>query len=167
VTSTLYYINVTVHVLAAMVWVGGMLFIGLIGAPVLRALEPPALRQRLFHQLGVRFRTAGWLTIAVLVATGVVNLQYRGWLRWDGVLGSLDFWRTPMGLTLALKLSAVAAMLIVSVLHDFVLGPRAGRGRLDSSEAIAWRRSAAALARVNAVLGVVAVAAAVRLARGG
>ena len=166
-TSTLYYINVTVHVLAAMLWLGGMLFIGLIGAPVLRALDPPALRQKLFHQLGVRFRTAGWLTIAVLIATGVVNLYYKGWLRWDGVLGSPDFWRTTSGLTLGVKLVGVGAMLIVSALHDFVLGPRAGRGRLDSNEAISWRRSAAALARLNALLGVIVVAAAVRLARGG
>jgi uncharacterized membrane protein len=166
VTSTLYYVNVIVHVLAAMLWLGGMLFIGLIGAPVLRALDPPALREKLFHQLGVRFRTAGWLTIAVLIATGVANLYYKGWLRWDGVLGSPDFWRTTSGLTLGVKLVGVGAMLIVSALHDFVLGPRAGRGRLDSPEAKSWRRSAAALARVNALLGVVVVAAAVLLARG-
>ena len=166
-SSTLYYINVTVHVLAAMLWLGGMLFIGLIGAPVLRALDPPALRQKLFHQLGVRFRTAGWLTIAVLIATGVVNLYYKGWLRWDGVLGSPDFWRTSAGLTLGVKLGGVGAMLIVSVLHDFVLGPRAGRGRLDSSEAISWRRGAATLARLNALFGVIVIAAAVRLVRGG
>ena len=56
--SAAYWISVTVHVLAALFWLGGMLFLGLVGAPVLRAVEPPALRQRLFHDLGMRFRGA-------------------------------------------------------------------------------------------------------------
>ncbi|HEU4629922.1 MAG TPA: hypothetical protein VFS08_09245, partial [Gemmatimonadaceae bacterium] len=65
--SLLYYVVVSTHVLAALFWRGGMFFLGVVGAPALRAVEPPALRQRLFQQLGVRFRTAGWAAIAVLV----------------------------------------------------------------------------------------------------
>ena len=161
-----YYVNVTAHVLAAMFWLGGMLFLGLVGAPVLRGLEPPELRQRLFHQLGLRFRTAGWWAIGVLLLTGVINLHYRGWLRWSGVLGDVDFWRTTPGHALALKLIAVAAMLLVSAVHDFGLGPLAGRASAGSARAIQLRRRAALLARVNALLGVLVVVAAVRLARG-
>lgn len=163
----LYYVNVTVHVLAAMLWLGGMFFLGVVGAPVLRAIEPPALRQKLFQQLGLRFRATGWWAIGVLVATGVVNLHYRGWLRWDGALGSAVFWRTAAGHALAMKLVAVTAMLIVSAVHDFVLGPRAGRAQPGSPRAAALRRRAALLARLNALLGVLVVVAAVRLARGG
>lgn len=163
----LYYANVTVHVLAAMLWLGGMFFLGVVGAPVLRAIEPLALRQRLFQQLGLRFRSAGWWAIGVLVTTGMVNLHYRGWLHWDGVLGSADFWRTSVGHALGLKLVAVTTMIAVSATHDFVLGPMAGRAEPGSSRALGLRRHAAHLARINALLGVVVVAAAVRLARGG
>lgn len=165
--SSLYYANVTIHVLASMFWLGSMLFLGLIGAPVLRAVDPPALRQRLFQDLGLRFRSMGWWTIATLLATGVINLYYKGWLRWDGVFGSLEFWRTPVGHTLALKLAAVAMMMTVSAVHDFVLGPRAGRATPGSGESIVLRRRAAHVARANALLGVLIVAIAVRLARGG
>ena len=163
----LYLVNVTVHVLAAMLWFGGMLFLAAVGAPVLRAVEPAALRQQLFQQLGLRFRSAGWWAIGVLVVTGVVNLHYHGWLRWSGVFGSPVFWSSPAGHALAAKLAAVLAMLVVSAIHDFVLGPRAGRVAAGSPEAVALRRRAAWLARVNALLGLVVVAAAVRLARGG
>jgi uncharacterized membrane protein len=156
-----------VHVLAAMLWLGGMFFLGVVGAPVLRDIEPPAVRQKLFQRLGLRFRSAGWCAIGVLVATGVINLYYRGWLHWDGVLGSAAFWHTPTGHALAAKLAAVAAMITVSAVHDFVLGPRAGRAQPGSPRAVALRRRAALLARVNALLGVLLVAAAVRLARGG
>ncbi|HEU4628412.1 MAG TPA: DUF4149 domain-containing protein [Gemmatimonadaceae bacterium] len=165
--SLLYYVVVSTHVLAALFWLGGMFFLGVVGAPALRAVEPPALRQRLFQQLGVRFRTAGWAAIAVLVLTGLTMLQLRGLLRWDGVLGSADFWRAPFGRSLAVKLAAVATMIGVSALHDFVLGPAAGRAEPGSAPAIRLRRRAALLARGNALIGVVIVLAAVRLARGG
>jgi uncharacterized membrane protein len=160
----LYLANVTVHVLAAMFWLGGMFFLGVIGAPTLRAVEAAALRQRLFHQLGVRFRTAGWWAIAILLVTGTLNLYFRGWLSWE-VLGSAAFWVTPAGHALSLKLLAVTAMLLVSSIHDFVLGPRAGRVPPGSPAAIALRSRAARLARLNALLGVAVVVAAVVLAR--
>jgi uncharacterized membrane protein len=163
----LYYVNITIHILAAMLWLGGMFFLGLIGAPVLRAIEPPTLRQGLFQQLGLRFRSAGWGAIAVLIITGVINLHYRGWLRWDGVLGSATFWSTRTGHALAMKLTGVTAMLVVSSLHDFILGPRAGRAIPGSPRALAFRHWAILLARANALLGVLVVIAAVLLTRGG
>ncbi|MDF1504493.1 DUF4149 domain-containing protein [Roseisolibacter sp. H3M3-2] len=162
-----YHLVVTLHVLAAMLWLGGMLFLGVVGAPVLRAVEPPALRQRLFAALGLRFRRVGWAAIGVLVATGVAALHYRGLLHWDGVLGAPAFWRTPLGRALAAKLAAVAVMLAVSAVHDFVHGSAAGRAAPVSPEALEALRRAALLARWNALVGVVLVAAAVRLARGG
>ena len=159
-----YYVLVAIHVLAAMLWLGGMLFFGIVGAPALRAIEPPALRQRLFQELGRRFRTVGWTAVATLVTTGVLMLGARGLLHWS-VLGSVDFWRTTFGTTLALKLVAVATMIVVSAVHDFLHGPAAGRATPGSPTAIAMRRRAALLARANALVGILLVLAAVRLAR--
>jgi len=160
-----YYALVSIHVLAAMLWLGGMLFLGVVGAPVLRAVDPPELRQRLFHQLGLRFRTVGWAAIGVLVATGSLMLYARGLLAWSGVLGSALFWRSALGTALAAKLAAVVTMIVVSGVHDFVLGPAAGRAVAGSELALALRRRAALLARVNALVGILLVLAAVRLAR--
>lgn len=160
-----YYTLVTLHVLAALFWLGGMFFLGLVGAPVLRKVEPPALRQELFQLLGLRFRTTGWVAVAVLVVTGVLLLHARGLLS-TTVLGDLAFWRTGTGIALAVKLAAVVTMIAVSLVHDFVLGPAAGREAPGSPGAIALRRRAALLARVNALVGLLLVIAAVRLARG-
>jgi uncharacterized membrane protein len=165
--SVLYYLNVTIHVLAAMLWLGGMFFLGVVGAPVLRAIEPAPVRQRLFQELGLKFRRVGWIAIGILVVTGVLNLYFRGWLRWDGVLGSAGFWLTSLGHALAAKLAAVVLMVTVSAVHDFIYGPRAGRAVPGSPAAIALRKRAALLARWNAAIGILLVAAAVRLARGG
>lgn len=165
--SALYYIVVTIHILAALLWLGGMFFLGLIGAPVLRAVEPPALRQKLFQELGSRFRSVAWIAIGVLLITGTINLYYRGWLHWAGVLDSAAFWRTGTGHALAGKLVAVVAMIGASAFHDFILGPAAGRAAPGSARAIELRKRAARLARVNALLGILVVVAAVRLTRGG
>jgi uncharacterized membrane protein len=161
----LYYANVTVHVLAAMLWLGGMLFLGVVGAPVLRKLEPSALRQQLFRQFGEGFRHVAWGTIAVLIVTGVANLYFRGWLHWDAVLAAPAFWRTAPGRAFAVKLVTVTLMLAVSAAHDFIYGPRASQLVPDSAAATVFRRRASWLARVNALLGVAVVIAAVLLAR--
>ncbi|HEU4437873.1 MAG TPA: DUF4149 domain-containing protein, partial [Methylomirabilota bacterium] len=57
------------HVLAAITWIGGMLFIALVLVPITRRLEDPALRTRLVHEIGLRFRAVGWIALGVLLAT--------------------------------------------------------------------------------------------------
>lgn len=161
----MYYLNVTLHVLAAMVWLGGMFYLAVVGAPVLRKVEPPELRARLFNSIGRASRDVGWVAIAVLVLTGLANLDFRGLLRWN-VLASSSFWGTPYGHTLAWKLSAVLVMIVISAVHDFILGPRAFAA-VGTPAAAGWRRWSAWLARVNAIVGIVLVYFAVRLARGG
>jgi copper resistance protein D len=163
---SLYHLNVSIHLLAALLWLGGMFFLAAVGAPVLRKVEPPELRAQLFRQLGEQFRTAGWIAIAVLVVTGLINLYFRGMLS-VAVLTSSDYWATPYGRSLAVKLAAVAVMISASAVHDFWLGPAASRSQSGSPRALRFRRHAAWLARLNAVVGIVLVLAAVRLARGG
>jgi copper resistance protein D len=163
---SLYWITVTVHVLAALFWLGGMFFLALVGAPVLRRVEPAPLRASLFRQLGEGFRTAGWIAIGLLLATGLLNLQLRGMLSWD-VLGSTAFWGSRFGTSLAWKLVLVTLMVGVSAFHDFVQGPAAGKLQPGSPEAVRARHRAAWLGRINAALGLLLVYVAVRLARGG
>ncbi len=163
---SLYFINVTIHVLAALLWLGGMFFLAAVGAPVLRRVEPPSLRAELFRKLGVQFRRVGWISILVLLVTGTLNLHFRGLLSFD-VLSSASFWRTSYGVALAWKLLAVTAMLAVQAIHDFIVGPAASRLEPGGADMLRARRQAALLARLSAILGIIVVIAAVRLARGG
>ncbi|MBI3029615.1 MAG: DUF4149 domain-containing protein [Candidatus Rokubacteria bacterium] len=102
-----------VHVLAAVTWLGGMLFIALVLVPVTRRVQDPLLRGDLITQTGKRFRTVGWIALGLLVASGVVILLGRPWLL-----------RAP---AFQYKAGLVLLTLALSALHDFVLGPRAGR----------------------------------------
>ncbi|MEO8564533.1 MAG: hypothetical protein ABI601_20835 [bacterium] len=83
------------------------------------------------------------------------------------MLDAHQFWNTSVGHALAVKLSIVTLVITISAVHDFKLGPRAGKATPGPPAALACRRRAALLARVNAILGVLLVAAAVRLVRGG
>lgn len=157
----MYQVLVLSHILAATLWVGGLLFMVLVIVPATRHLPPPE-RARLFNSLGRRFRVVGWSALAVLVATGLLLAGYRG------VYARLETWRFPAGVfdqVLLAKVLVVATMLVTSALHDFVLGPRGVRQAAAPAMAPAGRWSAW-LARVTTVLAVVAVALAVLLARG-
>ncbi|MCH7530303.1 MAG: CopD family protein [Gemmatimonadetes bacterium] len=163
--TTAYFLTVTLHVLATLVWLGGMLFFALI-APILRDIEDDALRASLFGSLGRRLRTVGWVCIAVLLATGVGQLHLRGW--WGGAFwGTPGFWGSALGSALAWKFGLVAMMLTVQGVHDFWLGPAAGRARAGSEEARSLRMRAAWLARANALFALLLVYFAVKVARGG
>jgi uncharacterized membrane protein len=162
----MYIANVTIHLYAAFVWLGGMFFFALVGVPVLRKIEPPDLRARLFSGLGRRARNVGWIALAVLVVTGIINMHFRSVLSLE-LLMDPAFRATRYGTALGWKLAAVAAMLVVSAFHDFLFGPAASRLVPGSGEANRARRIASWLGRINALLGVILVIAATRLARGG
>jgi putative copper resistance protein D len=155
-----YLAAVILHVLAAVIWLGGAFFFALVGAPVLRRVNPPELRRALFDALGRRFRVVGWSAVAVLLASGTALVHGRGWTS-AALDGSL--WSTPGGRMLAWKLAAVAGMVVATAVHDFSLGPRAA---VAGPDAESLRRRSARWARAGALLGLLALVAAVRLARG-
>ncbi len=122
------------HLMAAITWIGGMLFVALVLVPVTRRVSDPALRTRLVQEAGRRFRTVGWIALGLLAASGLGNLWFRPYL-----LGVPRFhWKLGF-VILALGLSAV---------HDFVAGPRAGRPGANP----ALRVRASWLARVNVLV---------------
>ena len=88
----------------------------------------------------MRFRTVAWAALAVLVASGLVNL----WLRPELLTAPRFHW----------KVTLVVIVLILSAVHDFVLGPRAGRPGADP----ALRIRASWVARLNVILVLIIVA---------
>ena len=158
---------VWLHILAAAVWLGGMVFLALVLVPIVRRPEYREHASRLVHLSGMRFRTVGWICLGTLVVTGFVNLDYRG-IGW-AALSNAGVWATPFGSLLGWKLLVVTVILALSLVHDFRIGPRAtavGQADPGSAEALALRRQASWMGRLNLLLGLVAVALGVFLVRG-
>lgn len=137
------------HVLAAVTWIGGMVFVALVLAPLLRRLPQAPVRVELLSAVGRRFRAVGWIAMGLLVATGVAMLVLTG---------------RPIGPVLGAKLALVAVMLALAALHDFVLGPRWVRERAalaggamapDTAPSRNGRGAVAWLARLTLLLALV------------
>nr|BCX00819.1 MAG: hypothetical protein KatS3mg041_0865 [Bacteroidota bacterium] len=162
-----YLISVFLHILAAALWVGGMLFLAVVLVPALRDGEFDPVRRPLLERTAMRFRLVGWVALAVVVFTGLFNLFYR-WVPWEVFWGA-RWWNSPLGRTVGYKLLVVALMLLVSAAHDLWIGPRAIRlWRLDpeGSSAVRYRFLARWLGRVTLFLGLLAMMLGVILVRG-
>lgn len=164
----LYLLSVWLHILAAAVWIGGMVFLALVLVPVTRRPEHRAVAASLVRATGARFRWAGWGSLGLLLLTGVVNLAFRGFGWADVWSGRL--WQGPLGRTLAIKLLLFSAVLLLSGLHDFAIGPRATvlwQADPGAPEVARLRRRAAWLGRLNLILALIVAALGVTLVRGG
>jgi copper resistance protein D len=151
-----------IHVLSAMVWIGGMVFISTALIPGLNQWSKPFQgaedRFRLLSIVTRRFKTISWAAISVLLATGVMNVIHRegGWTELTERL-------------LAVKLGLIVLILTLSGLHDFILGPRLGALKRESPSgpsADPLRRIVPWLARFNLALALAVVYLAVLIARG-
>ncbi len=163
----LYHIAVWVHILSAMLWIGGSGFLVLVVVPVLRKPEFKALSASLMRYTGLRFRIVGWICLLLLVISGIFILGFRGY-GWQDLFSGRIFMGT-FGNILAIKLSLVGMILAISAMHDFYLGPRAMRLILenpDSPQTAGKRKIASWLARITLLLGLGTVLAAISLLRG-
>ncbi len=119
------------HVLAATIWVGGQLTLGVV-VSVLRPApddpDPEVARARI-RAVAQRFQIAAWSAFAVLLATGVWNLLVLH------VGDQGGEWLT----TLLVKLFCVAGSGIAAAVHIFVAAPR-----VRAATTAEQRRSAAA-----------------------
>lgn len=161
----IYLASVWIHLIAAAVWIGGAAFIALALVPEARkgALGTVPLRA-----IVMRFRAIGWTCLAVLLATGYVNLRFRGIGLAELFTG--EAFRGSAGHALALKLACVGLMAALSAYHDFRLGPAAARAlERDpaSPEALRGRRRAGLFGRAVLLLALSALAAAAVFVRGG
>ena len=163
---SLYRVSVLVHVLAAIVWVGGIGFFSFVLVPWIRSDDAPA-RRRALHELALRFRPIGWTCFAILLVTGTFNLWVRG-VRIESFTRA-EWLGSPLGQAVVAKLGLFAAVVALSGLHDFVVGPRvasAMRVGAPPAQVAAARRRASWMGRINGALAIALVAAAVSIVRG-
>lgn len=163
----LYILTVWLHILSAMVWIGGASFIALVLVPSVRAPEFAPVAARLLKAGALRFRIVGWISLVILILTGCAILGFRG-IGLEACLTGAAF-RGDFGRVLAYKLILVSAILIISGFHDFYLGPKAAKVILEnpgSAEASAARRRAAMFGRFVLAIGLMVVLSAVMLVRG-
>jgi putative copper resistance protein D len=108
------------HLIAATVWAGGLVFLGL-AATVARRTIPDRERLDFFRLLGRRFAVVGGIALLILIVTGSNMASDRH------VWGDLT--DTSYGRTLLAKLILVALVIVLTILHSLVQGPALSRLR--------------------------------------
>ena len=101
-----------IHLLAACVWVGGSIALIVAGVPAIRILEGEP-RHRAMREIGLRWRPLGYGALAVLAVSGVPLAQH-----------DYDEGRSPFQTVLWVKVGLSVALVLVSYVHNFALGPR-------------------------------------------
>ena len=63
-----------IHVIAAVVWIGGNLILAMVIVPHFRQNLPPVQRIQILTLIGKRFEPIVWLCVLILFFTGIVNI---------------------------------------------------------------------------------------------
>ena len=131
-----------VHLLAAVVWVGGTIALVFVAVPPVQRLEGEA-RARTLHAFGKRWRPIGWSSLVVAIGTGIAIAARAH--AFDTTPSRFDW-------VLAFKGALVALLVVGAYLHDFVLGPALARqirdqyrrryeaGEIDLETFLLWQK---------------------------
>ena len=115
--NTWYYISVWLHIIGAAFWIGGMLFLPLVLLPGIKA-HPD--RRNLLMATGLRFRFYGYIVLALMLVTGLLNIYFRGInFSWQ------FFTESRYGRLVSLKIILFTLMILASLFHDLFAGRKA------------------------------------------
>ncbi len=105
------------HVMAAMFWLGGQLFLFMVLLPVVRHSLSEPERVRIVSLVGRRFGVYGGLSLAVLLVTGLLNANAHG-------VSASILRDSKWGHVLIAKIVLVAIVLVLTCIHGAYYGPR-------------------------------------------
>lgn len=151
---TIYVLCIWLHILAMATWLGGMVFLAAVALPVLRK-GPPSQLGAFMTAAAPRLRAVGWICLTILGITGLAQLHFRGQSWSDGLILS--------------KLAIFTTIILISLAHDFWLGPKASIAMRDdpgTPQTLRLRRVALSMGRVTALLGLLAFTLGVFISRG-
>ena len=108
------------HLLAAMTWIGGLVFLVLVVFPTLAWAFPTGERLRCALSLEARFRVILWPAVGMVLFTGLVNLM-NVWYATVVTVGSISPTFVPL---LSVKLGLVVGMIAVQAVQQLLIYPR-------------------------------------------
>ncbi len=148
------------HLLATVVWIGGLVALNVFVVPAARKALSPEQFARLLGAIQPRLQQIGWFCLTVLIFTGLFQMvshpNYQGFLVID----------STWAVAILLKHLAVAGMILVSGYMTWFIGPALQRmavlqahgKEVDAAQAERLRSREAQLLQLNLLLSVVVLA---------
>lgn len=109
-----------IHVMAAVIWIGGNLILAMVIVPYFKQNLPLVRRIKLLTQIGKRFEPIVWGCVIVLLFTGIANIFQI--IDFSEPLSN-EFVNNVMR-TLFIKLILFVTLVVLTGMHSFVFGPR-------------------------------------------
>ena len=110
------YLVTWIHLIAAMILMGGLIFSQFVLVPVARNIAADPQSKELVRLTGRRFRTLAWVCLITLILTGAYQMLNES--------GSARI-ETTWGVVLMLKLFLFAIAFGLILIHDFIIDPYA------------------------------------------
>ena len=154
-----------VHLVAASIWVGGSIFLGIVLAPMLKSITG-TLEERiaLMIKIGRRFNKIAIPSFVILIITGIYNS--RVFLQEPGLL-----FETNYGIILFFKIILVIATLITYIIHIRILNAETEKtlsgGYAETIYVQSIRSKIIYLGRITVILSVAILLLAAILDNGG
>jgi uncharacterized membrane protein len=118
VTLSLVY---ALHMLATVIWIGGLLYQSIFLFPALRSIADPKIIAGLSERLRSRFQPIAWLSLAVLIGTGLIQMTTH-----PGYVGFLAIENT-WSRAILIKHIVIGLMVGIAAYQSFVLYPQLTR----------------------------------------
>ncbi len=158
---SIYKLSVFSHIVAACLWLGGMLFLILAFIP---GIKKHPDKVNLIAAVSLKFRIAGIIALIVLLITGLIQLEFRG------VQLSMEYFTSSsFGKIAGLKILVFIFIIFLSLIHDYFIGTHAieaWKKNPDNPKTITLRNLSRMLGRINFILALIAVFLGLVLVRG-
>jgi putative copper resistance protein D len=115
----LHSVSGALHILAAVTWIGSMIYSEFAVMPALKQLGAP--RSKAINMIASgHFSSLTWASVAVLIVTGIFAIS-------DNQEKLSPVFAKPAGIVLTIKLLLVGALIIILLVQVYTFGPRIKR----------------------------------------
>ncbi len=146
------------HMLATVVWIGGLAALSLIVLPAGQKSLDPQTYANFLRAIQRRLESLGWLSLLVLAGTGLFQMSANS--NYQGFLGISNRW----SVAILLKHLVFLTMIVVSAYMTWGIMPKLQRTALrqahgiDAPESSQLQRQEVRLFRLNLILGAIVLA---------
>lgn len=116
-----YLIWLFLHILSAMIWVGGMIFYVIVVMPVIRNQKLKEQKQTLLQLTALQFRKISYFLFFLFFISGFGILCTKGYLSSREIF---SFFTSNLGYMFLIKIGLFLILFISSLYHDFISGPK-------------------------------------------
>ncbi|MCK9451123.1 MAG: hypothetical protein M0Q90_05485 [Bacteroidales bacterium] len=157
----IYILSVYIHIVSASLWLGGMLFLILAFIPGIKN-HPDKIN--IIGKVSLKYSKVGMVVLALLLITGIYQLEYRG-IQW-----TVDYFTSSsFGRIAGLKILVFILITFVSLIHDHYIGNRAieaWKSQPEHPETLKIRKLSRHMGRFGFLLALLAAYLGVLLVRG-